>query len=124
MRNICTSVLFIVSIFSISSRADSRVLEAYGDSLTAGFLSNTDLTAPPNLDGVSQIMSDLVMYKMTSNPKYLEPHQKPELAWPQVLAGLLANEMGPLTVGNYAVSGAHTSDLLSQVQRAPVPPPD
>lgn len=91
------------------------VLETYGDSLTAGFLSHTDVTHPPPLRTVSSTLSDLAMFKVTNNRKYIEPHHAPTQAWPAVVARKLAEKGTKLLVDNRAVSGARLHEVMGQV---------
>ncbi|MBY0372128.1 SGNH/GDSL hydrolase family protein [bacterium] len=93
-------------------------VEAYGDSLTAGFMSRTDVTHAPPLPEMSGIISDLAMFFMTKDRTYLAKHHAPELAWP----ALLATELGgnnPLPLDNHAVSGARSWNLLDEVKSHP-----
>ena len=56
----------------------AMTLEAYGDSLTAGFFSNEKgLTNPPPLKEISKILSDLGMFILTGDVSYRDPHEYP-----------------------------------------------
>jgi lysophospholipase L1-like esterase len=94
-------------------------IEAFGDSLTAGFLSNTRVVQASPLFEVSRIVSDLAAYRFFHDTKFLKQHQDPTWAWPQRLAERIAPEGEKIEVRNYAVSGAFTRDLLTQVSNAP-----
>jgi lysophospholipase L1-like esterase len=112
--------LFVVSALSCCvGIAQPTVLETYGDSVTAGFLSRTDVTAAPPLSDVSHMISDMAMFEITGNPNYIAPLHAPDLAWPSVLSRLEAKAGIPMTVVNRAVSGAAASDVVGQVQGAP-----
>jgi lysophospholipase L1-like esterase len=96
-------------------------LEAFGDSLTAGFLSGTTLTAAPPLPEISDIISDMALFKLIKNPAVLVKLHRPDLAWPQLLAQLEGKRLSArVSVDNQAVSGAHVANLVSQVSRVRV----
>ena len=107
-----------VFLFALSFPAYAYdYLEAYGDSITAGFMVKTDVTNAPPLKEMSGIISDLAMYIMTKNRSYVAKHHAPELAWPTVLASLI-DPKSPPPVEIYAVSGAKTAALVDQVNSA------
>jgi hypothetical protein len=89
--------------------------ESYGDSLTAGFLSDANLTSPPPLKQVSKIISDLAMFLLTQKPEYTEPHHARAKAWPNQLADLLRKDGTAVDLVNNAVSGSASWDLSSQL---------
>ncbi len=110
--------LLVAATLPLGAWAFDRI-EAYGDSITAGFLSQTDATNAPGLDVMSDLISDLAMYIMTRDPRYVAQHHAPNLAWPSVLAKTITpGKILPLD--NNAVSGARAWQMLSQVQRQPV----
>lgn len=94
-------------------------VEAYGDSITAGFLSYTDVTAPPGIEEVGRIFNDLFQYIAFKNPARLPRHHSPQLAWPKVLADMLGARGERVQVRNFAKSGDHVYDLTAQIGRAP-----
>jgi len=108
---------FVVSLGLVSTGAVARTMETYGDSLTAGFLTNTNVTNAPSLKVISDIYSDLAMYKVSGDKKYIAPYEPPELGWPFAVARLLESVADPITIKNFAVSGAKTVDLIGQVGR-------
>jgi lysophospholipase L1-like esterase len=112
-----TIVCFYVS--ALASETGVTKIEAFGDSLSAGFLSNTKVVEAPPLPELSRIVSDLAAYKLFHNLNYLKPHQNAAWAWPQRLSELLASGGGKIEVLNYAVSGAFTKDLSQEVKEAP-----
>lgn len=90
-------------------------MEAYGDSLTAGFLTDTNVTKPPPLKDISSLISDLAMFLMTKNRSYMAKHHAPQLAWVSVLSKKLF-PTGSIVLDNHAVSAARTFEILGQVQ--------
>jgi len=119
-----------VSFFTLGNSiavGHPNVIEAYGDSLTAGFLSGTSLTAPPPNRGVtaddlsiSKLLHDMLLYRITGDTSLLVPEHWPQLAWPQVLSELEQTSSHAISVHNEAISGAEIKDLMGQVQGAPV----
>jgi lysophospholipase L1-like esterase len=97
-------------------------MEAYGDSLTAGFLSNTRLNGGHTLESLSRIITDLMTFLITGERGYVKAHEHTELAWPAFLAGLLQAKGPPIDVRNYAISGSWTYDLVDQVTSAATSP--
>ena len=106
------------SLLASTGLAQDITIETYGDSLTAGFLSGTNVTAAPPLDVLSKIWSDLVMFKMSGDRKYLAPHHRADLAWPAQLAKSWKTGGINVSVKNYAVSEDRTKDLLQQLKGA------
>lgn len=91
-------------------------IETYGDSITAGFLTKTEVTNAPPLSEISLLVSDLAMFFMTKDTRFIVKHHAPDLAWPALLAKTL-DPNGPLRVENQAVSGANTWELITQVRK-------
>ena len=110
--------LGLLLLFPCSSRAQTIILEAFGDSLTAGLLAHTNTTHHNELSDVSVILSDLTMFKLTKDRSYLLKHERPQSAWPQVLANLLSTKKTQFEVRNYGLSGARSDTLESQVNQA------
>lgn len=106
-----------VSIFCLACRAEIT-LETYGDSLTAGMLSNTNVTQVDSLSSVETILEDFASYSLTHDPKYISPHEVRSLAWPMKLSTWLHTH----TVHNHAVSGARVEHIPSQVEGASLAP--
>ncbi len=92
-----------------------QVIEAYGDSLTKAFLSNTSLTEPPAIDEIGSIYTDLINFKLRNDRSYLERHEPAALSWPVQLAQMLYPGE-PIPVRNAAVTGARTDYLEYEVQ--------
>ena len=111
-------VLGLFFLFPCSSRAQTIILEAFGDSLTAGLLAHTNTTHHNELSDVSIILSDLTMFKLTKDRSYLLKHERPQSAWPQVLANLLSTKETQFEVRNYGLSGAQSNTLETQVIQA------
>lgn len=114
------SLLFVgVTLAATSFSAEPTVyMEAYGDSLTAGFLCGSRLTDKQDLKSVSDIVSDMAMFLITQNTKYLTSHHRQDLAWPARYAKRLSDRGKRVALRNMAVSGARTWELTKQVQRA------
>ncbi len=122
IQRLCAVVLFSVTL-CFTARADESAarplrVEAYGDSITAGFLTGTNVASPPPLKEVSKIISDLALYLLTGQKEQVMQHHRADLAWPRVLGEFLTTDGSKVNVANYAVSGAHVSDLLGQVKNA------
>lgn len=89
-------------------------IETFGDSLTAGALAKTSVMGlTPGT--VSKILSDLSMYSLTSDLKYIKPYGSFEDAWPAYLRYLLATQGETVQVNNFASIGEKTFGLESQV---------
>lgn len=115
------ALALVTLLFITNTKSEALPIEAYGDSVTAGFLSGTDVTEAPPLKTISRIFSDMVMFKLSGDAKHLIPHHRKDLAWPAHLARLqIKDPAAPeqITVINAAVSGAKTQDLLGQVRAA------
>lgn len=110
--------LGLLLLFPSSSHAKTIILEAFGDSLTAGLLAHTNVTHHNELSDVSVILSDLTMFKLTNDRSYLLKHERPQSAWPQRLANLLATKETQFEVRNYGLSGAKSTTLEIQVNQA------
>ncbi|MBI4404253.1 MAG: hypothetical protein HY537_08835 [Deltaproteobacteria bacterium] len=108
-------VLLFYVLFNFANHAQATIIEAFGDSLTAGMLSYTNVENAPPLTDVSRILSDFAKYAITKNPVHIEPHERRDIAWPKQLSNIttLGSE-----VLSYAVSGAKTKELITQVQKA------
>ncbi len=95
----------------------TKTLEAYGDSLTAGFLSNTTLQKNTPLSSIGNIISNLAMYGITKETKYISEYLRYDLSWPFELSKL--NEEIKYEVINLAFLAAKTIDLINQISNAP-----
>ncbi len=116
MKNIRGLGLICATLLSASFPSHAQTyVEAYGDSLTAGFLSNTDVTNAPPLKELSGLISDLAMYLMTKNRAHIAKHHSPHFAWVSVLSKKL-DPTGPVTLDNHAVSAARSAQILGQVR--------
>lgn len=112
---------FLCFALLIASRALARelIFETYGDSLTAGFLANTNVADSHSLQEISTIITDLLQFALTKNRKYLKPHHDSQSAWPNLVAERLRASGTPVSIRDFAFSGAHTSDLAAEVKMAP-----
>ncbi len=90
-------------------------MEAYGDSLTAGFLSDMNVTEPPALSVISKVMSDLAMFHVTVGHSFLMPHENRNLAWPNQVAEMLRRDGSQVELQNHAVTASLVSDLTTQL---------
>ncbi len=97
------------------------ILEAYGDSLTAGFLAGEkNLEDSPTLPEVSKLLSDLALYLLTGEDKYRTPHEYPASAWPARLAKKLKDGLGvDVEIHNYGMTGADTILVKDQLKKLP-----
>lgn len=93
-------------------------LEAYGDSITAGFLSDRTILSPPGLSTISQIMGELLMIELNGNKHEFQRFEARDDAWPAVLRAWLAEAARPVSMTNVAVSGGFVHELVEQVDRA------
>ena len=108
---------------SFSSYAGPNLsIEAFGDSLTAGLISHTQLTAPPPLKELGGILSSLALFKVTKNYDYLQELQRPNLAWVAHIAKRLADLGYETKIENHSVSGAQSVDLARQVRESRAQP--
>jgi len=109
----------ILALFWLASQCalgqPGHKLEAYGDSLTAGFLADTNLTSPTALKDVSKALSDLAMFFFTGDFKYAQQHHRPDLAWPAKLAERLRADGSSVDLINRGVSGSSVAGLLDQL---------
>ncbi len=103
------------------SLAQNIVIETYGDSITAGLLSYTNITQKNELSEVSRILSDFAMFKLTKNRDFLIKHEKTEIAWPTLLANHLKTDLVDYEIRNYALSGARSDSMLEEVKKAALP---
>ena len=103
------------------SLAQNIVIETYGDSITAGLLSYTNITQKNELSEVSRILSDFAMFKLTKNRDFLIKHEKTEIAWPTLLANHLKTDLVDYEIRNYALSGARSDSMMEEVKKAALP---
>lgn len=92
-----------------------EVIETYGDSVSAGFLSYTSHAAEHSLAEVSRIWTGIATYKANNDVKKWEALHSPDLAWPNQLKVA----WGAAHVLNRAVTQAVAGDILKQVEKAP-----
>jgi hypothetical protein len=111
--NFWLGLLFLVPGLAVA--APGHRIETYGDSLTAGFLSETSLLSPPPLKEISGIVSDLIMYRLTEQDEYLASHHAPKRAWPYQLAEHLRQDGSIVDLQNKAISGTAAVDLVNQL---------
>ncbi len=113
MKAVTLGILFLVPQLALAN--PGHKLEAYGDSLTAGFLAGTNVTAPPTLKGFSKILSDLAMFSLTTDFKYAQPYLRPDLAWPAKLAERLRADGSTVDLVNRGVSASGVLGMLDQL---------
>ncbi len=89
-----------------------EIIETYGDSVTAGFLSQTQATAPPAFATISSLWTDLATFVANGDRRALARLHAPELSWAQILG----KKLGAGDVRNYAVSRSRARNLLGQVE--------
>ncbi len=107
--------LLIGAFISLPVAAQTTI-EAYGDSLTAGMLSNSQATNVPSFASVSRILNDFANYVFSGrDPRWIVPHQRADLAWPASLAQILQEAGEPTQVRNVAVSGSKVNELSRQI---------
>lgn len=111
-------VVMAACAFTIAEVSHGHTLEAYGDSVTAGFFSHTSAANPPGLLGLLSLSARLAMARSPERRDIFEGLHSPALAWPAVLAESLYGGVD-YQLHNVAVSGAQTSNLLGQVENAP-----
>ena len=93
-------------------------LEAYGDSLTAGFLAHTSLTETPELPELSRLLKDLAFAFIQKNRKLIQQFESPEKAWPHFVARNLQTQgINIVSMHNGAVSGSRSQGILEQVKQ-------
>lgn len=109
--------LLCTGLWSVSSNAEALQIEAYGDSLTAGFLSGTQVTSPPPLQDISDILTDMATSFRLKDRSGLARHHYPKLAWPQQVVNDLRAKGVDAQLRNYAVSGSRSYDLLAQIKK-------
>ncbi len=116
MKNKSKACLCALLMWGSASFAQDHI-EAYGDSITAGFLSHTNVTAAPPLSDLSKIITHLANFLMDKerNRSEIEKEHAPSLAWPAVLSRKI-DPAGPVPLYNYAVSGANSWEMLDQVK--------
>jgi len=110
-------VRFLVCLIaSFPSLGKAWIVEAYGDSLTAGFLAHTSLTEPLKRDELSSLLEELAFGFIQKDRKVLKGFESNEDAWPYFLtqqlreAGLNLEE-----TFNLAVSGSKSAGIPEQV---------
>jgi hypothetical protein len=110
--------LLCTGLWSICVNASTLHVEAFGDSLTAGFLSDTQVTSPPPLTEISNIITDMTTAFRLRNRSILGKYHAPTLAWPHQLVDELKKQNADVQLYNYAVSGNRSYDLLNQVKKS------
>jgi lysophospholipase L1-like esterase len=113
-------ILSLSFVFTLTAQGRTVHLEAYGDSLTAGMLSRTQVTNPPKLDVISKTISDLAVWFMTKDPLHMAPYEAREKAWPAVLSRKLSELTGDVyEPQNFGKTGARSYELVGQVGELP-----
>ena len=92
-----------------------EVIETYGDSVSAGFLSYTSHTGEHTMAEVSHIWTGIATYKANNDVAKWQALHSPELAWPNQLKVA----WGATHVLNRAFTQAVAGDILGQVEKAP-----
>ncbi len=110
-------VLFLIFTLGAVSEASFRPskIEAYGDSLTAAFLANTNVTNAPSSSEVSAIYTDLANFKIKNDRRLLERHEPRHLSWVAELTSLLFPQDN-IPIINVAVTGAKSWQLPGEIQ--------
>jgi lysophospholipase L1-like esterase len=117
MRSVSRGLLLLLlAPLTLKASAQPLAVEAYGDSITAGFLSHTSVTQAPPLKEVSGIISDLAMFFMSGERKHILKQHAPQNSWVALFAKRF-DPNGPSLLSNYAVTGARTWQLVSQVRK-------
>jgi lysophospholipase L1-like esterase len=101
------------SLLAVANADSPKAIEAYGDSLTAGFLSTYSIDSPPPLKTISTTLSDLARFVLTKDRKYTRKYEDKDLAWVTQVAkklGVPADQ-----IHNHAFTGARGFDLMEQV---------
>ncbi len=111
---------FIVGIFAFCAAgmgvvAAPEVIETYGDSISAGFLSATAHNDHVPLFEVSRIWTDLASYVATGDVAKYEKLHAPDLAWPNQLKAA----WGAKYLLNRAITGAVAADMAQQIAKTP-----
>lgn len=116
IRLLVCACLFPVLTFA------SEHIEVYGDSISAGFLSRTRVTAAPPLSEVGVTISNLAMYLMDreKNKHYVDKEHAPDLAWPALVAKEI-DPAGPVKLYNNAVSSSRAWEMAGQVRSNKAP---
>lgn len=106
----------VLLIFAVSFPAKAWITEAYGDSLTAGFLAHTSLTSPPPRPELSRLLEELAFGFIQKDRKILQSFESNEKAWPYFLVELLKSSgISIEQVVNLAVSGSKSAGIPQQV---------
>jgi len=113
--------VFLFLLISFSSAwlfaGDSISMETYGDSLTAGFLANTSLKAPPEISELSGLLEELAFAFIEKDREQIKKFEANDKAWPFFLSEILKKDgKGVADLQNLAVSGSRSGGILSQVQ--------
>src|SRR5438552_1267202 len=94
-------ILGLFLLFQFNATADTLLIEAYGDSLTKGMLSNVPITEPISTADISKIYTALARYKASGDPKWVEPYQRLENSWPYLLGEKIKSSTTSVEVHNY-----------------------
>lgn len=118
------SVLRVARFFVVSllwgslAFSQSVTLEAYGDSLTAGFLADTSLINPPPLEKLSKMLEELAFAFIQKDRSAMKKFESNENAWPHYLSESLKREgIDVAEVANLAVSGSKSAEIIHQVKQ-------
>lgn len=113
------SLVLVLSFSSAARAADSfpwenfKTLETYGDSITAGFFANRDLSDNLTVAQLKKTMTDVLL--TLHRVSRIEKFDRRDLAWPAKLVDRV-NVKG-LKLVNHAQTGATVLGLLSQVKQ-------
>ena len=111
-------LLLIWGLFLRSSFGEPLKLEAFGDSLTAGFLADTSLIHPKPFSDLGPLLQELAFGFIQKDREVLKKYEANHKAWPHFLSELLRARGIELTeVANLAISGSRSSAVDEQVKR-------
>ena len=110
--------LLVLLVAQSSAGSQSIRLEAYGDSLTAGFVSQTNVTNVPSIKPISVMLSKMMMFHLSNDLKYVAPYSRKDLSWFHHVATEVAKNYEIAGFLNFAVPKHHSYHLPGQVSRA------
>lgn len=115
MRRLLIGLVFC----SIQVRAEVRLIEAYGDSLTQGLFSHSTIEKPDKKE-IANTLRDFSMFYLTKDQVHIKQYLRPDLSWVSEVARRLGEAYGlkqAVPVRNRAVFGSVAKDLIKQVSR-------
>ena len=110
--------MFSTALFALLINCHALRVETYGDSLTAGFLANSSLTNPPPLEDIGVILTNLSLFRITGEEKYLSYYKIPETTWGYKLATKFSSK-APTTYINMAKESHKTFHIPEQIRQVP-----